>query len=161
MININSKIEGAENFTYREFVFSDTAIRLNINNYPKDDIIFKNIKNLAIEVQKIRNKFGPIRILSGYRCPELNKAVGGSKTSNHLNGNSCDLEPFDSSIKLIDIINWIYNNLKWRELICEYFPAGWCHYSFANNIYTTNIKLKDNNHNYSIVSIDYLNKLYQ
>ncbi len=159
MKDLNEKI--TENFTFREFIYSDTAIRLGIDNYPKDNIIWKNIKNLAVEIQKIRNKFGGIRILSGYRCPELNKAVNGSTTSSHCFGFAADIEPINKDIKLIEIINWIYNNLKWRELICEYFPAGWCHYSFANNIYTTNIKLKDNNHNYSIVSIDYLNKLYQ
>jgi hypothetical protein len=158
MINLNEKI--TENFTYREFIYSDTAIRLGIDNYPKDSIIWKNIKNLAVEIQKIRNKFGQIRILSGYRCPELNKAVNGSATSLHCFGFSADLEQVSTNIKLIEIINWIHDNLKWRELICEYFPRGWCHYGFTDNIYTTSIKLKDKNHNYSIVSLEYLNKLY-
>jgi len=160
MEDLNEKI--TENFTYGEFIRSTTAIRLGIDNIPKDNIIFKNIKNLAVEIQKIRDEFGGIRILSGYRCPELNKAVGSSSTSLHCFGFAADIEPINTNVKLIEIINWIYSsNLKWRELICEYFPHGWCHYGFTENIYTTNIKLKDNNHNYSIVSIDYLNKLYQ
>jgi len=160
MRNLNEKI--TENFTFREFIYSDVATRHNIDNTPKDDIIWKNLEKLIIDcLQPIRNEFGPIRILSGFRCQELNRVVGGSKTSSHCFGFASDFEPIDISIKLIDIVNWIYNNLKWKELIAEYFPGGWIHLSYVKNLYTTDIKLKDENHNYKVVSLNYLNKLYK
>lgn len=162
MKNLNEKIVGAENFTYDELIRSTTAIRLGINNIPKSDIIWKNLEKLAVNcLQPIRNQFGPIRITSGYRTPELCLKIGSQTTSNHTMGFAADIEPYDVSIKLIDIINWIYNNLKWKELIAEHFPQGWVHIAYADNIYTTSIKLKDANHNYNQVSIDYLNKLYK
>ena len=163
MINLNDKILDADNFTYGEFIRSSIANRFNINNYPDNDQIWKNIESLAINcLQPIRNQFGPIRILSGFRCPALNKAVGGSKTSNHLNASSCDFEPINTNIKLIEIIDWIHDNLKWKELIAEYFDRdGWVHIAFKDDNFTDKIKLKDKNHNYSIVDIKYLDKLYQ
>ena len=42
-------------------------------------------------LQPLRDRFGPIRITSGYRCPELNRAVGGVKNSQHLQGEAADI----------------------------------------------------------------------
>ena len=42
-------------------------------------------------LQPLRDKFGPIRINSGYRCPELNDAVGGVKNSQHMRGEAADI----------------------------------------------------------------------
>lgn len=162
MKDLNGKIPGAENFTYGELIRSTTAIRFGINNTPSDDIIWKNLEKLVVNcLQPIRNQFGPIRITSGYRTPKLCLKIGSKTTSNHTMGFAADFEPYDNNIKLIDIINWIYKNLKWKELIAENFPAGWVHIAYADNIYTTSVKLKDKNHNYSTVSMEYLNKLYK
>ena len=61
-------IFGAPNFTYEEFLRSDTAQREGIQNIPDKDCVWCNMEYLAREVlQPVRDKFGPIRVTSGYR----------------------------------------------------------------------------------------------
>lgn len=78
-------------FTINEFCKSETAEKLKIDNTPSKEIekrIYKTIDFL----NGLREAWGsPIRINSGYRCPELNKAVGGSKTSAHMEGWAADI----------------------------------------------------------------------
>jgi hypothetical protein len=162
MQNLYEKIDGAKNFSFLELIKSDTAIRLGMNNIPKDDNIWKNLKNLAVNcLQPIRDNFGPIKINSGYRSPELCIRIGSSVNSNHTKGEAADIEPFNDNIKLIDILNWIYKNLEFRELIAEYFLEGWIHIAYRENGNDKILKLKDKNHNYAKVTIDYINKLYK
>lgn len=161
MINLYSKIPNAKNFTYKELIKSDTALRLGIDNIPPTNI-WRSIELLAANcLQPIREKFGPIKINSGYRSIPLCLAVGSSIYSNHTRGEAADLEPFYSDIKLIDVLNWIYDNLEFRELIAEYFPMGWIHISFRENGNDKILKLKDKNHNYERVNMDYINNLYR
>jgi len=56
-------------------------------------------------LQPIRDRWGPIEISSGFRCLEINKAVGGSNTSQHLLGEAADIIPLESSKK--EVYNWI------------------------------------------------------
>lgn len=81
------------NFRYSEFTKSDTASRLHINNAIKDWDVRDNIKALVEDIlQPLRDAWGgPLFINSGYRCPELNKAVGGVATSQHTKGQACDV----------------------------------------------------------------------
>ena len=80
-------------FSITELLRSDTAKRLDIDNTPTDEI--KNHLTLFIEkvLDPIREDWGsPIMVSSGYRCPELNKAVGGAKNSGHQYGYCADLQ---------------------------------------------------------------------
>ena len=79
------------NFTLAELIYSDTANERGIDNSLPPYLI-GNIKALAERLQMIRDALGvPITISSGYRCPELNKAVGGSKNSQHQLGLAADI----------------------------------------------------------------------
>ena len=80
-------------FRYSEFTKSDTASRLHINNAIRDWDVRDNIKALVEDIlQPLRDAWGgPLFINSGYRCPELNKAVGGVATSQHVFGQACDV----------------------------------------------------------------------
>lgn len=161
MRNLNDKIPGAPDFRYREFVKSNEALRFGINNIPDSEEIWRNIEALAINVlQPIRNKFGRINISSGYRSPILNPKVGGSPNSNHCKGEAADIEPYDENIKLIDIVNYVYLNLDWRWMICEYFPSGWVHIDFRKSSNIKMIKLKDETHNYVVMPIEDINAIY-
>jgi putative chitinase len=73
-----------------EFLRSDTAERLKINNQPtlSHERNLRRTMRLMEDVRKIGN--GPIKITSGYRNPELNRAVGGVKDSDHALGHACD-----------------------------------------------------------------------
>jgi uncharacterized protein YcbK (DUF882 family) len=82
----------SENFTLEEFTRSDTATKLGIKNEPGTEEIAA-LKNLCERVlQPIRDKTGrTIRISSGFRCPALNKAVGGVESSQHVKGEAADI----------------------------------------------------------------------
>lgn len=81
------------NFRYSEFTKSDTATRLHINNAITSWEVRDNIKALVEDVlQPLRDAWGkPLFINSGYRSPELNKAVGGAETSQHVKGCAADV----------------------------------------------------------------------
>lgn len=78
-------------FSLAEFIQSATAKRLNIDNTPTFEIV-DNLNRLADYLDNIREKLGkPILVSSGYRCPVLNKAVGGVVNSQHQKGLAADL----------------------------------------------------------------------
>jgi zinc D-Ala-D-Ala carboxypeptidase len=82
----------SEHFALSEFLFSQTAVRRGIDNTPNAGVI----KNLAALCENVLEPLrgaanAPIRISSGYRSPGLNKAVGGSATSQHCFGEAVDL----------------------------------------------------------------------
>lgn len=83
----------SRNFRYSEFTKSDTAARLHINNAITTWEVRDNIKALVDDVlQPLRDAWGgPLFINSGYRCLELNKAVGGVPTSQHVLGQAADV----------------------------------------------------------------------
>lgn len=78
-------------FSLSEFLNSSTAKRLGIDNTPSFEIV-DNLNKLADYLDVIREKVGkPILISSGFRCPVLNKAVGGVSNSQHQKGLAADL----------------------------------------------------------------------
>lgn len=78
-------------FTIKELCNSNVAKSKNIDNTPNENQI-NNLIDLINILNVIREEWGyPIKVNSGYRCPALNKVVGGSKTSHHLEGKAADL----------------------------------------------------------------------
>ena len=102
----------SEHFSLSEFEYSATAIRNGIDNSVPDRFI-PSLKNLCEQVleplrQHVRQ---PMVISSGYRCPELNKLVGGSPTSQHLTGEAADIYIPDPK----KLLRW-YNYLKQSDI---------------------------------------------
>ena len=126
-------IRVSKNFALSEMVKSATAERLNVDNSPSD-IHLVNLTHLAIHIlQPVRDQFGVITINSGYRSPALNAKVGGSKTSQHCNGQAADFESFSTPNP--DLAKWIANNLVFDQLILEFYDgvnpnSGWVHCSY-------------------------------
>ena len=125
------------NFTLKELTKSDTATRLGLDNTPDEETI-ENLKLLCEKVlQPVREHFGkPVTINSGYRSPESNAAVGGSKTSDHCKGQACDLEI--DGVSNPDLAQWIMDNLEYTQLILEFYTqgqpnSGWVHVSYDPN----------------------------
>lgn len=89
----------SDHFTFFEFLRSATAKSNGIDNWPygKELIIKTNLQDLVIEVlEPLRILFKrPIYVTSGYRCAELNRLVGGSKKSQHLEGKAADITTLD------------------------------------------------------------------
>jgi len=85
-----------ENFHLDEFLVSETAERMGIDNDPPDDVI-DNLRGLASTLEEVRKVLGnrPITITSGYRSPNLNRAVNGSrKPARAWNGAFISYWPF-------------------------------------------------------------------
>jgi hypothetical protein len=118
----------------KELLFSETAIRLGIDNTPTDQILI-NLQTLIYEViTPIVNHFGDIKITSGYRSPELCKAIGSSPTSQHTLGQAVDCEVLGVPNK--DLADWIVNHLEFDQCILEFWKpetnSGWVHCSYSN-----------------------------
>lgn len=119
------------NFTLGEFIVSDTAVRLGIDNMPPAQVE-ANLRNVLIPgMQAIRNLLAvPVVIKSGYRCHTLNLAVRGSPSSQHVTGNAADFiaPAYGSPRKVSELLTANMGRLKFDQLIWE---GGWVHVSFA------------------------------
>lgn len=121
----------SKHISLEEATFSQTAIRLGIKNIPGPEII-SNMKLLAKNCfEPLREHFKvPIKVSSFYRCPELNKKIGGSKTSQHMTGQAIDLQAIShTGINNEAIFNWLKNNVEFDQLINEY-NFSWVHVSY-------------------------------
>jgi len=127
------------NFTLDELTKSATAKRLNINNEPSEEIL-SNLMALANKIlQPIRDAYGqPIVVGSGYRCPKLNKAVGGVPTSQHMKGEAADIHTVSDTVQhnkeLFKLIEKMVKDGKIivGQLIDEY-NYNWIHISLPNS----------------------------
>ena len=123
----------SSNFTLSELCKSETAARKGIDNTPPEEVI-NNLSTLcAMVLQKVRDKLGVVMVTSGYRSPELNKAIGGSTTSDHCKGLAADFEVVGFDNK--ELALWIKDNLHFKQLILEFYEdgqpnSGWVHCSF-------------------------------
>ena len=137
LLNTDEDIRVAQNFTLPELVKSSTAERLGISNMPANAQILVNLVNTANHIlQPVRDQFGPIRVNSGYRGLPLNKAVGGSKTSQHCKGEAADFE--SSRIGNYKLACWCRDNLEFDQLILEFYTqgepsSGWVHCSYRTD----------------------------
>lgn len=121
-------------FTIKELTKSATANRLKIDNTPSAQIQ-KNLEALVDNVlDPLRQAWGqPIIVTSGYRCPALNKAVGGAPLSQHTFGQAADIHtvsdtPADNQ-KLYQLIQKL--GLPVDQCINEY-GYNWIHISFSS-----------------------------
>ena len=122
-----------KNFSYPEMIKSSTADRLGISNDATREHVINLVNLCNFILQPVRNEFGPIRINSGYRSPALNAKVGGSKTSQHCNGQAADFESFSTPNP--DLAKWITKNLDFDQIILEFYDgkdpnSGWVHCSY-------------------------------
>ena len=123
----------SKNFALSELTKSATAERLGVDNTPNLYHLV-SLTHLAINIlQPVRDKFGVITINSGYRSPALNAKVGGSKASQHCNGQAGDFESFSTPNP--DLALWISKNLDFDQIILEFYDgvdpnSGWVHCSY-------------------------------
>lgn len=125
----------SEHFSLDELVFSQTAARKGIDNTPTPEH-FRNMRRLCALLEDVRDVVGtPVRVTSGYRCPDLNLAIGGAKNSQHLTGCAADIKCAGvSTQEVIEII--IEADLPYDQLIQEYADSatgGWVHISVPND----------------------------
>jgi zinc D-Ala-D-Ala carboxypeptidase len=124
-----------KNFTLEEMIKSETALRHGMDNTPGENEI-GNLKLLCEKVlQPVRDHFGKgVKVNSGFRHPDVNQKVGGSRTSDHTRGQASDIEI--PGVPNAELAEWIRDNLEYRQLILEFYTpgvpdSGWVHVSYV------------------------------
>ena len=127
----------SKNFSLKELIKSDTAVRKGINNNPNEDHI-NNLERLATNIlQPVRDHFAKVvSVSSGYRSAELCVAIGSNVNSQHASGQAADFEIFGVSNK--EVADWIVDNLNFDQCILEFWNpdepnSGWVHCSYKTD----------------------------
>jgi zinc D-Ala-D-Ala carboxypeptidase len=128
----------SEHLDLSEVTRSDMAKRSGISNEPTAEHL-ENFKKLAEHIfEPIRKHFAkPIIISSGYRSEALNKAIGGSLTSQHCKGEAIDIDMDGTTggVTNVMVFNYIKDNLPFDQLIWEFGNASapdWVHVSYSS-----------------------------
>ena len=126
----------SKHISYKEGVYSTTATRLGINNTPNDEQL-SNMELVADEVFEPLRTYvgGPIKINSFFRCPELNKAIGGSSKSQHCKGQAIDIDDTFGKATNAEMYHWIKENLDFDQMIWEFGDddnPNWVHISYVS-----------------------------
>ena len=123
-----------KNFTLSEMTKSETALRHDMDNTP-NEVQIASLKALAEQVlQPIRDHYAKgVKVNSGFRHPEVNAKVGGSRTSDHCRGMAADIEI--PGVPNHELAEWIKANLPYTQLILEFYTrgvpdSGWVHVSY-------------------------------
>ena len=148
----------SKNFTLKELIRSNTALRLGIDNTPSKEGIWK-LTLLATELlQPLRNAVGSLRITSGYRSPQLSEVIGSSSNSQHCRYEAVDMQYVKrgkmDNIKIYDAL--IDLDLDYDQCILEFGNAteyidptepDWIHLSWkvVDNRRQTLVAYKDEN----------------
>lgn len=125
----------SKNLTLAEATKSQVATRLGIKNIP-NQAQTRNLQLIAQHVfQPVRDHFDvAIAVTSGFRSLALNKAIGGSKTSEHMEGRALDLDgDVFGGVTNKEIFDYIKNNLEFNQLIWEFGDKDnpdWVHVSY-------------------------------
>ena len=126
----------SKHISYKEGVYSITAIRKGINNEPNK----KQLSNMKLIAEKIFEPLrsyvgGPIKINSFFRCPDLNKSIGGSSKSQHCHGQAIDIDDTYGKMSNSDMYEWIKENLDFDQMIWEFGDddnPAWVHVSYVS-----------------------------
>lgn len=130
----NTVLQLSANLSLAEMLRSESAKRAGIENVPTPEHI-ENMKVLAqLVFQPIRDHFKvPIHISSGYRSKALNKAIGGSQTSQHSSGQAIDIDMDNTTVSNREIFHFIKDHLEFDQLIWEFGTSAnpdWVHVSY-------------------------------
>lgn len=123
----------SNSFTLERLTFSETATRKGISNVPTPEQI-ANLVDLAATLERVQDLVGPIHVNSAFRSRKLNAVIGGSPTSDHLEGYAGDITApsFGTPLEVCQAIAG--SGIPFDQLICEGSKkgspeTGWCHIS--------------------------------
>ena len=121
----------SKHITFKEATQSATADKLGIKNIPTDNEL-KAMKLVAEKCfEPLRVWYGkPIRVNSFFRNSELNRAVKGSATSQHVKGEAIDIDA-GSKAENKKLFDYIKANLEFDQVINEY-DYSWVHVSYSS-----------------------------
>ena len=136
----------SKHVSIKEGVYSITATRLGIDNEPNKEQL-ANMKLLAEEIFEPLRAYvgGPIKINSFFRCPELNKAIGGSGKSQHCHGQAIDIDDTFGRCTNAEMFEFIKKHLDFDQMIWEFGDddnPNWVHVSYVSPTENRNRCLK-------------------
>ena len=136
----------SKHVSIKEGVYSITATRLGIDNEPNKEQL-ANMKLLAEEIFEPLRTYvgGPIKINSFFRCPELNKAIGGSGKSQHCHGQAIDIDDTFGICTNAEMFEFIKKHLDFDQMIWEFGDddnPNWVHVSYVSPTENRNRCLK-------------------
>ena len=122
-------------FSLGEFSHSDTAVSLGIDNTIPAECVAKIQHLVHCVLDPLREHWGlPIRVTSGYRCPELNDEVGGVEDSYHMEGCAADITAIDPerNVELMSLIRAMHLTGKLALTECYLGPkARYIHVAYS------------------------------
>ena len=126
----------SKHISYKEGVYSVTAIRKGIDNEPNEEQL-SNMKLVAEKIfEPVRTHFKvPIKVNSFFRSPDLNKAIGGSTKSQHCKGQAIDIDDTYGKATNAEMYWWIKENLDFDQMIWEFGNndnPDWVHVSYVS-----------------------------
>lgn len=126
----------SEHISYKEGTRSITALRLGIDNTP-DTYQFTNMQVVAENIFEPLRKWvrGPIKINSFLRVPDLNKAIGGSESSQHCQGRAIDIDDSYGHKTNAEMFEYIKKHLDFDQMIWEFGDDNnpdWVHVSYVS-----------------------------
>ncbi len=138
----------SENFSLQEFEQSQTAIEHNVDNRANTEQIIALTALTNCCLQPVRDHFGPVRITSGFRNPDIAHLVNSTRSSQHCLGEASDWEVRGIDNK--DVAIWCIENLDFDQIILEFYEegnvdSGWIHLSYkrkGGNRYKVNHAVK-------------------
>jgi zinc D-Ala-D-Ala carboxypeptidase len=120
-----------EHFTLEEMTVSEYATRNGLKNTPSETSV-QNLKilckNILEPLRLIVKK--PVIITSGYRSKIVNRAIGGSTTSQHMKGQAADFIVIGMTVE--EVFNIVAKQLPFDQLIQEF--GKWVHVSYKENL---------------------------
>tara|TARA_R110002096_G_scaffold327161_1_gene521112 strand:- start:115 stop:576 length:462 start_codon:yes stop_codon:yes gene_type:complete len=122
--------------SHKEGVRSNTAARKGIENTPSEEQLTK-MKLVSEKVFEPLREWvgGPIKINSFFRCYKLNRAIGGSKTSQHMSGQAMDIDDTFGCKTNAEMFNYVKDNLDFDQMIWEFGDddnPDWVHISYVS-----------------------------
>ena len=126
----------SKHISYKEGIYSNTATRKCIDNTPNGEQL-DNMELVAEEVFEPLRSYvgGPIKINSFFRCPELNKAIGGSSKSQHCKGQAIDIDDTFGRCTNAEMYHFIKEHLDFDQIIWEFGDddnPDWVHVSYVS-----------------------------
>jgi len=121
----------SDHFSLQEAIHSDTAIAKGLDNTPHDSVVLV-MEKAAAGMERVRAALGNhgITVNSWYRSPAVNKAVGGTNSSQHIAGEAIDFTcaAFGAPVSICKKLIELKDLIRYDQLIME---GTWVHISFA------------------------------
>ena len=126
----------SKHISYKESVYSTTALRRNIENKPNEEQL-ANMKLIGEKIFEPLREYvgGPIKINSFFRGADLNKAIGGSTRSQHCKGQAMDIDDTFGYKTNAQMYSFIKENLDFDQMIWEFGDddnPNWVHVSYVS-----------------------------